>query len=171
MNTFSASTEVGRVRNFQQRVAMQNRSRQSHYQNEESSHSTCPACGTEHPIDLGAEAIVSCHVTHAYQGDASTGPESLILVGANLQLIESERTVEEAVKVNRCHINVLLERLTQRDIRTCIPEKKQKNRKWVANPESSEHVFRGNRRRVQSDKDNRLSRRRSELVRRTFALV
>ena len=85
----------------------------------------------EHSVDLETEAIVSCHVTHADQGDTTTGPESLILAEANLQLIESERTVEEAVMDKGYHSNALLERLTQWGIRAYIPEKQQKNRKWV----------------------------------------
>ena len=125
----------------------------------------------EHSVDLETEAIVSCHVTHADQGDTTTGPESLILAEANLQLIESERTVEEAVMDKGYHSNALLERLTQWGIRTYIPEKKQKKRKWVDKPESYEHAFRGNRRRVRSDKGKRLSRKRSELVEGTFAHV
>ena len=38
-------------------------------------------------------------------------------------------------------------------------------------PESYEHAFRGNRRRIRSEKGKRLSRKRSELVERTFAHV
>jgi hypothetical protein len=125
----------------------------------------------EHSVDLETEAIVSCHVTHADQGDTTTGPESLILAEANLQLIESERTVEEAVMDKGYHSNALLERLTQWGIRTYIPEKKQKKRKWADKPESYEHAFRGNRRRIRSDKGKGLSRKRSELVERTFAHV
>jgi len=69
------------------------------------------------------------------------------------------------------HSNALLERLTQWGIRTYIPEKKQKKRKWADKPESYEHAFRGNRRRIRSDKGKGLSRKRSELVERTFAHV
>ena len=125
----------------------------------------------EHSVDLDTEAIVSCHVTHPDQGDTSTVPESIILAETNLQLIESERTVEEAVMDKGYHSNALLERLTQWGIRTYIPEKKQTNRKWVGKSESYEHAFRGNRPRFRSGKGKRLSRKRSELVERTIAHV
>ena len=51
----------------------------------------------EHSVNLETEADLCCHVTHADQSNTTTGPESLILTEANLQLIESERTVVEAV--------------------------------------------------------------------------
>ena len=83
----------------------------------------------EHSVDLDTEAIVSFHVTHADQGHKTTGSENLVLVEANLQLIESEMTVEEELKDKGYHSNALLERLTQWGIRAYIPEKKQTNRK------------------------------------------
>jgi transposase len=122
-------------------------------------------------VDLETEAIVSCHVTLADQDDTTTGLESLIFAEANLQLIDSERTVEEAVMDKGYNYYALLDLFSQCSIRTYITEKKHKNRKWVDKPESYEHPFSGNRRRVRSDKGKRLSRNRSELVERTFAQV
>ncbi|MDA7524441.1 transposase [Verrucomicrobia bacterium] len=122
----------------------------------------------EHSVDLETEGTVSCHFTHADQGDTATGPDSLILAEANLQLKESERTVEVAVMDKGYHSDALLERLTQGGIRTHISEMKQKKRKWEGKPESYEHAFWGNRRSIRSDKGKRLSRKRSELVERTF---
>ena len=69
------------------------------------------------------------------------------------------------------HSNAWLEQLTQWGIRTYIPEKKQKKRKWADKPKSYVHAFRGNRQRVRSENGKRLSRKRSELVERTFAHV
>jgi hypothetical protein len=55
------------------------------------------AYSTEHSLDVDTEAIVYCHFTHSVQGNTTTVSGNLILAEVNLQLIETERSVEEAV--------------------------------------------------------------------------
>ncbi|NBV21957.1 MAG: hypothetical protein EBS05_08560 [Proteobacteria bacterium] len=65
----------------------------------------------------------------------------------------------------------LLAHCTELLVRTYIPERKQKHRRWTDKPVEYEVAFRANRRRVQSEKGRRLSRWRSERCERTFAPV
>jgi transposase len=125
----------------------------------------------EHAVDLETEAIVAAQVTHADRGDARTGPETLIL--AQTQLVQSGRAaeVQEVVQDKGYHDNGLLAWCASWGLRTYIPERKQKIRRWTDKPEAYEAAFRGNRRRVQSDKGRRLNRWRSEKCERSFAHV
>jgi transposase len=56
-------------------------------------------------------------------------------------------------------------------VRTYIPERRQKTRRWIDKPVEQEAAFRANRRRVRGDKGRRLNRWRSERCERTFAHV
>ena len=56
-------------------------------------------------------------------------------------------------------------------MRTYIPERKQKHRRWTDQPVEYEAAFRANRQRVRSEKGRRLNRWRSERCARTFAQV
>ena len=57
------------------------------------------------------------------------------------------------------------------EIRTYIPERKQKNRRWTDKPAAHEEAFRANRRRVRGKRGRQLNRWRSERCERTFAHV
>ena len=56
-------------------------------------------------------------------------------------------------------------------MRTYIPERQQKTRRWTDKPGDYETAFRANRRRVCGEKGKRLQRRRSEECERSFAHV
>lgn len=62
-------------------------------------------------------------------------------------------------------------RLTKEGLRTYVPERRQKSRRWTDKAPEVEKSFRANRRRVRSDKGRRLNRWRSERCERTFAHV
>ena len=89
----------------------------------------------EHAVDLQTEAIVSAHVTHADRGDGPTGAESLILAQANLMAVGSKVAVEEVVADKGYHDNRLLAQCADWQVRTYIPERKQKNRCWTNKPD------------------------------------
>ena len=125
----------------------------------------------EHAVDLQTEAIVSAHVTHADRGDGPTGAESLILAQANLVAVGSKVAVKEVVADKGYHDNRLLAQCADWQVRTYIPERKQKNRCWTNKPDGYEAAFRANRRRVRGAKGRRLNRWRSERCERTFAHV
>jgi transposase len=125
----------------------------------------------EHAVDVQSEAIVATTVTFADKADPQTAPVTLDLAAANLVLAGSQAAVEEAVMDKGYHDNRLLAQLTERGIRTYIPERKQKRRCWTDKPEQYEQAFRANRRRVRSNKGRQLNRWRSERCERTFAHV
>jgi transposase len=125
----------------------------------------------EHAVDLESEAIVAAVVTFADRSDPETAPLSLSLAEANLVLAGSTAAVEEAVLDKGYHDNGLLAWCAERGVRTYIPERRQKRRRWTDKPPVQEAVFRRNRRRVRADKGRRLNRWRSERCERTFAHV
>lgn len=125
----------------------------------------------EHAVDLHSEVIVAALVTHADRSDPASAPLTLTLAEANLVLAGSATKVAEAVMDKGYHDNGLLARLTDRGVRTYIPERRQKRRRWTDKPVEYEHSFRANRRRVRANKGRQLNRWRSERCERTFAHV
>lgn len=125
----------------------------------------------EHAVDLQTEAIVAATVTTADRGDSRTGPETLIQAQANLIRSGSPAAVEEVVADKGYHDNRLLAQCAAWSVRTYIPERKQKHRRWTDKPVEYELAFRANRQRVRGAKGRRLNRWRSERVERTFAHV
>jgi hypothetical protein len=125
----------------------------------------------EHAVDLQSEAIVSATVTFADRSDGQSAPPTLALAQSNLLLAGSQAKIQEVVMDKGYHDNGLLARISQEGIRTYVPERKQKSRRWDDKPKEFEKAFRANRRRVGSDKGKRLNRWRSERCERTFAHV
>ena len=125
----------------------------------------------EHAVDLASEAIVATTVTFADKSDPQSGPVTLSLAEANLVLAGSETKIAEAVMDKGYHDNSLLADLAGRGVRTYIPERRQKTRRWTDKPVAQEQAFRANRQRVRGQKGRRLNRWRSERCERTFAHV
>jgi transposase len=125
----------------------------------------------EHAVDLESEAIVATTVTFADKSDPQSGPVTLSLAEANLVLAGGTTEIEETVMDKGYHDNGLLADLAQRGVRTYIPERRQKTRRWTDKPVEQEEAFRANRRRVRGKKGKRLNRWRSERCERTFAHV
>jgi len=126
----------------------------------------------EHAVDLQTTAIVAATVTTADRGDGASGAETLIVAQWNLNQSRSNAAaVTQLVADKGYHDNRLLAQCADWQIRTYIPERKQKSRCWTDKPEEYERAFRGNRRRVRGEKGRRLNRWRSERCERTFAHV
>ena len=125
----------------------------------------------EHAVDLQSEAIVAATVAPADRGDGSTGAETLIVAQVNLRAAGTEVAVRELVADKGYHDNRLLTQCQDWQVRTYIPEKKQKRRIWTDKPAEFQSAFRANRRRVRSAKGRQLNRWRSERCERTFAHV
>lgn len=125
----------------------------------------------EHAVDLESEAIVVACVVSADTGDATRGPGTLNAAQANLSAAQSEATVAELVRDRGYHDNGLSSECAAAGVRTYIPERKQQTRRWTDKPPEQAAAFRANRRRVRGARGRRLSRRRSEVVERTFAHV
>jgi transposase len=137
----------------------------------------------EHAVDLDTGAVVAATLQAADQGDTKTLDETLSEAGmAVAELIEheAEQRPEEKPKVNLqgveemiadrgYHSGAVLERMKGYEVRTYIPEKKQKGRRhWQGKGEQQKLVYQ-NRERVGSEYGKSLLRRRSELVERSFA--
>jgi transposase len=125
----------------------------------------------EHAVDLVSEAIVATTVTFADKSDPQSAPATLSLAEANLVLAGSETEIAETVMDKGYHDNGLLAELAERGMRTYIPERKQKSRRWTDKPIEYEQAFRANRQRVRGNKGRQLNRWRSERCERTFAHV
>jgi transposase len=125
----------------------------------------------EHAVDLQSQAIVAPLITHADRSDPQSAPLTLTVAQANLVLAGSVATVQEVVQDKGYHDNQWLVSCQEQGVRTYIPERRQKTRRWVDKPAEQEAAFRANRRRVRGDKGRRLNRWRSERCERTFAHV
>lgn len=125
----------------------------------------------EHAVDLKTEVIVAATVTHAERSDPETGAETLIMAEYNLQRAGQCDGVRELVTDKGYHDNRLLARCAQWQVRTYIPERKQKGRCWTNKPEEYQAAYRANRQRVRQNKGRRLNRWRSERCERSFAHV
>src|SRR5271155_4141828 len=125
----------------------------------------------EHAVDLVSEAIVATTVTFADKSDPQSGPVTLSLAEANLVLAGSSAKITGAVMDKGYHDNELLVQLAERGVRTYIPERRQKSRRWTDKSIECEPAFRANRRRVRGNKGRQLNRWRSERCERTFAHV
>lgn len=125
----------------------------------------------EHAVDLETEAVVAATVTHADRGDGATGPETLAAAQTHLVQCGSEAEIREFVADKGYHDNALLARCAQWSVRTYIPERKQKHRRWTDKPPEMERAFRANRRRVRGERGRHLQRWRSEKCERSFAHV
>ena len=125
----------------------------------------------EHAVDVASEAIVATTVTFADRSDPQSAPVTLSLAEANLVLAGSETEIKEAVMDKGYHDVGMLAGLAERGVRTYIPERRQKSRRWTDKPVDHEQAFRANRRRVRGSKGRQLNRWRSERCERTFAHV
>jgi transposase len=125
----------------------------------------------EHAVDVASEAIVATTVTFADRSDPQSAPVTLSLAEANLGLAGSETQIKEVVMDKGYHDVGLLAGLAERGVRTYIPERRQKSRRWTDKPVEHEQAFRANRRRVRGNKGPQLNRWRSERCERTFAHV
>jgi len=86
-------------------------------------------------------------------------------------LAGSQQQIQEAVLDKGYHDIGLLAQWAEQGLRTYIPERRQKTRRWTNKPVEHEQAFRANRRRVRGKKGRQLNRWRSERCERTFAHV
>ncbi len=137
----------------------------------------------EHAVDLDTGAVVAVTLQGADQGDTTTLDETLSeagmavaeLVGREAELRSEEKPtvnvngIEELVADKGYHSGALVQRVKSYEVRSYIPEKKQKGRRhWQGKREEQQAVYE-NRRRVRGEYGKGLLRRRGELVERSFA--
>jgi transposase len=137
----------------------------------------------EHAVDLDTGAVLAVTLQAADQGDTTTLDETLCEAGlavaelvrreAELQPDEKPRVnvdgIEELVADKGYHSGAVVQRMKSYDVRSYIPEKRQKGRRnWGGKAEQQQAVYQ-NRRRVRSEYGKSLLKRRGELVERSFA--
>lgn len=125
----------------------------------------------EPAVAVGSEAIVATTVTFADRSAPQSAPATLSLAEANRVLAGSETEIAEVVLDKGCHANGWRAELAEQGVRTYIPERRQKIRRWTNKPAAYEAAFRSNRRRGRGNKGRQLKRWRSERCERTFAHV
>ena len=137
----------------------------------------------EHAVDLDTGAVVAVTLQEADKGDTTTLDETLSEAGmavAELVGREAEQRPDDPPKVNvngieevvadkGYHSGAVVERVKSYEVRSYIPEKKQKGRRhWAGKVEEQQAVYQ-NRQRVRGEYGKSLLRRRGELVERSFA--
>src|SRR5664280_2686201 len=137
----------------------------------------------EHAVDLDTGAVVAVTLQAADQGDTTTLDETLCEAGmAVAELVRREAEsqpddkprvnvdgIEELVADKGYHSGAVVQRVKSYDVRSYIPEKRQKGqRHWEGKAEQQQAVYQ-NRRRVRGSYGKSLLRRRGELVERSFA--
>jgi transposase len=137
----------------------------------------------EHAVDLDTGAVVAVTLQGADQGDTTTLDETLCEAGtavAELAGREAELRPEDKPRVNingieelvtdkGYHSGAVVQRVKSYQVRSYIPEKRQKGRRnWQGKAEEQQAVYQ-NRRRVRGSYGKSLLRRRGELVERSFA--
>ena len=134
----------------------------------------------EHAVDLKTGAVLAVTLQQANQGDTTTVLETLVQAGENVaELIGTEapdqkpqvhlKGIEEVVTDKGYHSGAVLVEMKGAEVRTYIPEKKEKGqRHWQGKPEQQQAVYE-NRRRLNRAYGKSLLRKRGELIERSFA--
>ena len=81
------------------------------------------------------------------QGDTQTGPETLQAADQSLLESGTPGPVQACVAGKGYHDTAVIAELWRQGIRTYIPERRQKVRRWTDKPSGYEAAFRGNQRR------------------------
>src|SRR5882762_2240035 len=137
----------------------------------------------EHAVDLDTGAVVAVTLQGADKGDTATLDETLCEAGmavAEQVGREAELRPQQAPKVNVTgieemvtdkgyHSGAVVQRMKAYQVRSYIPEKKQKGRRNWAGQRAEQQAVYANQRRVRGEYGKSLLRRRGELVERSFA--
>ena len=128
------------------------------------------AVKTEHVVDLESDLLLAVTVHPADRGDPESGLESLADADANLRKVDDAKRIKEVAMDKGYHSASLLADCRACEIRTYIPERKQRGtRKWTDKPPAYKEAVYANRRRTRGERGKRLGRLRSEYAERTFA--
>jgi transposase len=125
----------------------------------------------EHAVDLDSGLVLAAAIHPADQGDQATLVDSLLRTQVNLARADLEVEIEEAVADKGYHKSETLAECQEWGWRTYIPEPRRKKRTWADKPDPWRRATAANRRRVKGSRSQRLQKKRSELVERSFAHV
>ncbi len=134
----------------------------------------------EHAVDLETGAVVAVTVAGGAASDHETILETLPQAGEHIaevacatnqnevgERVHPEGPIE-AVTDKGYHSNNTLTTLAEAEVRTYISEPDRGRRRWQDKPEAQQAVY-SNRRRIHGEHGKQLSRRRGELLERSFA--
>jgi len=127
----------------------------------------------EHVVDLKTAAILAAEVYAADRADTATFVPSLEQAQEHVDATESGRLIEKAAADKGYHVADTLLACGELDllgVKTYIPEPAGR-RRWTDKTEEQKAAVLQNRARTQRAYGNRLQRKRSELVERSFAHV
>jgi transposase len=134
----------------------------------------------EHAVDLESGAVLAVTLQEADRGDTTTVVETLAQAGENAaELIVTEEPsqkpqmhlqgIQEVVTDKGYHSAAILVNLKSAEVRTYIPEKKQKGQRHWEGKHGQQQAVYANRRRVNGAYGQRLLRKRGERIERSFA--
>src|ERR1700736_5693814 len=137
----------------------------------------------EHAVDMDTGAIVAVTLQAADQGDTTTLDETLCEAGeqvAEQMRRETESRPQDKPKVNLqgieelvtdkgYHSGAVVQRVKSYEVRSYIPEKKQKGQRHWQGQRAEQRAVYANRRRVRGAYGKSLLRPRGELIERSFA--
>jgi transposase len=137
----------------------------------------------EHAVDMDTGAVVAVTLQPADRGDTTTLDETLCEAGeqvaeqigreAELRPKEEPKVnlggIEELVTDKGYHSGAVVKRLKSYEVRSYIPEKKQKGRRHWQGQRGEQQAVYENRRRARGEYGKSLLRRRGELIERSFA--
>jgi transposase len=123
----------------------------------------------EHAVDLETGAVVAVTVQSADVGDPATSVETLIEAAEQIETVVPDGDgPTEVVADKGYHSNQVMVDLEAVGLRSYIAEPERGRRRWTAQPEARDAVYR-NRRRIRGARGRRLLRQRGEHLERPFA--
>lgn len=124
----------------------------------------------QHAIDVDTEIVMAATVHHADQPDSEVVKDAIVETSGVMFSSGAAEQFHEVIADKGYHKAETLAWLSERGIRSYIPEKRAKaRRKWTDKPGAWRAAYELNRRRVADSRSSELQRLRSERVERSFA--
>jgi transposase len=131
----------------------------------------------EHAVDMDSGAVLAVTIQPAHEGDTTTWRQTVEETYQNLNAVkEDERvcdrvhsdSVKEVVADKGYHSNETMTDFAELEIRTYVSEPARPKRDWEDKQAERDAVY-ANRRRIHGKRGRDLSRKRGELIERSFA--
>jgi transposase len=131
----------------------------------------------EHAVDMDSGAVLAVTIQPADEGDTTTWRQTVEETWQNLNAVQDDERVadkihpnpvEEAVADKGYHSNQTMTDLKELEIRSYVSEPDHGRRNWEDKPAERDAVY-ANRRRIRGARGKELSRKRGELIERSFA--
>jgi transposase len=136
----------------------------------------------EHAVDFDSGAVLAVTIQPADEGDTATRRQTVEETWQNLNAVQDDERVgdkihpnplEEAVADKGYHSNQTMADFAELEIRSYVSEPDRGRRNWRDKPAEQRQIERkavyANRRRIHGGRGKQLSRKRGELIERSFA--